>query len=355
MNAKSNSPYLMNVWYVAAMSSEVDQEALFTRTLLDTSVLIYRKEDGTAVAMQDRCPHRFIPLSMGKREGDDVVCAYHGLKFDCEGKCNHNPHGNNHIPAAAQVRSFPLLEKYGFLWIWMGDEPADESRLPDFSPLTDGHPNSVAYTYMPRECHYELITDNVMDLSHIDHLHGEIITTRGQLSPQVPQIREGERSYSARWEWKQTPAMLIFNQFLPEPEAEAEHFFDITWTPPANIQLSVGATQEGGPLDLEHTIGQYDLHTSTPGSQNYTHYFFATRRNHIEEDGEFNEMKIKAMHDAFVTEDGPVLDAVHKEMGTTDLFSLNPVLLSSDVAPVKVRRRLSQMLHEENELRLVER
>ncbi|TYL46928.1 aromatic ring-hydroxylating dioxygenase subunit alpha [Marinomonas sp. IMCC 4694] len=349
MTSMNKSPYLTNVWYVAALSTEVGTEELFSRTLLDTSVLIYRTEDGAAVAMQDRCPHRFVPLSMGRREGDNIICAYHGLKFNCEGKCNHNPHGNNRIPVAAQVRSYPIIEKYGFIWIWMGEKTADPALLPDFSPLVEGHPNSVGYTYMPRECHYELITDNVMDLSHIDHLHGDIITTRGQLSPKVPQIKEGERSLSARWEWVQKPAMLIFNQYLSKPDDEADHFFDITWTPPANIQLSVGANQDKGALDLDHTVGQYDLHTSTPGSQNYTHYFFATRRNHIEDDAEYNAMKIKAMHEAFVAEDGPVLDAVHKEMGTSDLFSLNPVLLTSDAAPVKVRRLLKEMVKAEQE------
>ena len=102
---------------------------LFSRTLLDTSVLIYRKADGTAVAMHDRCPHRFVPLSKGTRQGDEVVCKYHALRFDCDGKCTHNPHGNGHIPEAAKVQTYPLLEKYGFLWIWMGDEAsADETE-----------------------------------------------------------------------------------------------------------------------------------------------------------------------------------------------------------------------------------
>lgn len=348
MEANKKSPYLMNAWYAAAMASEVGPEDLFSRKLLDVSVLIYRKQDGTAVAMQDRCPHRFVPLHLGKRNGDDVVCAYHGLSFDCTGQCNHNPHGNGHIPQAAKVRSFPLAERYGFLWIWMGEEPADLNKLPDFSPLTEGHPNGVGFTYMYRKSNYELVTDNVMDLSHIDHLHGEIITTRGQLSPQVPKLRETENTISARWEWTQTPAILIFANFLPDPQAEARHFFDISWTAPANIQLSVGAVQGEGNLDLTDTVGQYDLHTSTPETEGGTHYFFATRRNHIVEDGEYNSMKIQAMHEAFVTEDGPILDAVHEEMGTTDLFSLNPVLLTSDVAPVKVRRLLQSLIAQES-------
>lgn len=324
---------------------------MFTRRLLDTSVLIYRKQDGTPVAMQDRCPHRFVPLSLGKRDGDEVVCAYHGLKFDCSGQCSHNPHGTGHIPQAAKVRSFPLLERYGFLWIWMGEQEADPALLPDFSPLTSGDPRGVGFTYMYRKSNYELITDNVMDLSHIDHLHGEIITTRGQLSPQIPRLRETANTVSARWEWSQTPAMLIFNNFLPEPAAAARHFFDITFSAPASIQLSVGATQGDGALDLNDCVGQYDLHTSTPETEGSSHYFFATRRNHIVEDAQYNTMKIQAMHEAFVTEDGPILDAQQTEIGTADLFSLNPVLLTSDVAPVKVRRLMQKLRAQEQEHR----
>ncbi len=345
---KPDTPYLLNCWYVAAMSRELGAEAMLTRQLLDTSVLMYRKADGTPVAMHDRCPHRFVPLSMGERHGDDVVCKYHALRFDCSGQCTHNPHGTGRIPAAAKVRTFPLLEKYGFIWIWMGDEPADAAKLPDFSELDNGPATGVAHTYMPMKANYELIIDNVMDLSHIDHVHGEIITTRGQLSPLIPPVKEDNNTVNARWEWRQTPAMMIFANFLPDPTAEARGFFDITWSAPANIQLSVGAIQGEGALDLNDTVGQYDLHTCTPASATESHYFFATRRNHIVDDGEYNQMKIEAMHNAFVTEDGPIIEAVQKEMNTNDFFSLNPVLMSNDAAPVRVRRLLARLIAQQS-------
>lgn len=344
----SASPFLKNAWYAAAMSSEVGPEALFHRKILDTSVMIYRKQDGTPVAMHDRCPHRFAPLHLGKRDGDDVICVYHALRFDCSGQCVHSPHGNGHIPKAAVVRGFPLLERYGYLWIWMGDAPADPAALPDYRTLDEGPAAGVAQTYMHMKANYELIIDNVMDLSHIDHVHGEIITTRGQLSPVPPKVREEDRAVNARWEWKQTPAMLIFANFMPDPQAEARMFFDITWSPPANIQLSVGAVQGEGALDLNDCVGQYDLHTCTPETLSTTHYFFSTRRNHIAEDAEYNAMKIQAMHTAFETEDGPVIEQVQNEMATDDFFSLKPVLMSNDVAPVKVRRLLKRLITEES-------
>jgi vanillate O-demethylase monooxygenase subunit len=139
--------------------------------------------------------------------------------------------------------------------------------------------------------------------------------------------------------------MLILAPFLPEPDAEARQYFDITWTPPANIQLSVGAVQ--GDLAFEDAVMQYDLHTATPESQFSTHYFFATRRNHDIDNAEYNAMKIKAMHDTFEAEDGPIITGVQREMGDADFFELNPVLMSNDVGPVRVRKLLQKLIEEE--------
>lgn len=343
----SASSYLLNAWYVAALAQEVGPTELFHRTLLDTSILLYRKVDGTAVAIHNRCPHRFAPLHLGTRNGDEVACKYHGLVFDCTGQCTHSPHGNGNIPKAAKVRAYPIIERYGFLWIWMGDKPADESLLPDFSYLDQGPDTALAYTYLHVKCYYELVSDNVMDLSHVDHLHSEIISTKGTLSPLMAKVREEDRSVNARWEWTQTPASLLFSPHLPDPEGETRLFFDITWTPPGNIQLSVGALQGEGNLDLNNTVGQYDLHTVTPETAKTTHYFFATRRNHLIDDAEHNEHMIQILHDTFQNEDGAMLEAVQEEMQTTDFFALNPVLMSNDVAPVRVRRLLRRLVQEE--------
>ncbi|TCB52454.1 aromatic ring-hydroxylating dioxygenase subunit alpha [Acinetobacter sp. ANC 4779] len=340
--------FLKNCWYVAALSTDVDAFNLFKRKIMNTNVVMYRTQAGEPVALQDRCPHRFAPLSLGKRDGDELVCPYHALKFNSTGQCTHNPHGKGHIPTAAKVQTFPLVERYGFLWIWMGDaDSADDELIPDYSELVSGHENSVGHTYMHVKCNFELLTDNVMDLSHIDHVHGEIITTRGKLSPLVPKVTETHNSIAARWEWEQQPAMMIFAPLLPSPHESAEQYFNIIWTAPSHIQLTVAAVQNGefGVDDLN----QYDLHTTTPETENTTHYFFATRRNHIEEDASFNVMKIQNMHRAFEDEDVPLLEAVQDEMVSTDFFSLNPVLMSNDIAPVRVRKKLLELIEQENQ------
>lgn len=339
--------YLLNTWYVAALSSEIGPDDLFHRKIADRSILMYRKQDGEPVAMRDRCPHRFLPLSMGKREGDEVVCHYHGLRFDCSGKCIHSPHGNGKIPQAAVVQSFPLVERDGFLWIWLGEPSlADPSAILDCSRLSTNPTNSTFYFYMHNPANYELISDNIMDLSHIDHLHGPLINTEGKLSPLIPQVTEEGDDINIRWDWKADPAMQLLAMHLDDPGGRAEQFFSVKWHAPANMHLQVGAVQNS---DDYHSDGVvlYDFHIMTPETAMTTHYFFASTRNYKQDDAEYNQLHKSGLHDAFTMEDKPVIGAQQVEMGTHDLFSLNPVLLTSDAGNIRVRRKLKAMVEAE--------
>lgn len=127
--------FLRNAWYVAAWASEIERK-LFHRTLLGVPVVMYRREDGAVTAMHDRCPHRFVPLHLGRLVGDNVECGYHGLQFDCGGQCVANPF-DGRPPRAAKVRTFPVVERHGIVWIWPGDAAPDESRIPAFAHLDD--------------------------------------------------------------------------------------------------------------------------------------------------------------------------------------------------------------------------
>lgn len=339
--------FLHNTWYVAAIATEVDAVKLFARKLLNTSVLIYRKTDGTAVAMQDRCPHRFAPLHLGKKVGDEVQCPYHALRFNASGECTHSPHGDGTVPARACVRSFPLVERYGFLWIWMGEaRRADASRIPRYDLLDDPLPTAIGRGYMHMPANYELIVDNVMDLSHVDHVHGPLLNTAGKLSPQKPPVTEDETSVLVRWEWQQHPPMGLFAPLLPDPQGPAEQFVQVQWTAPSNMFLTVGAVQ--GSRAYEQGLISWDYHLLTPETETSTHYFFGSLRNFMVENAEFNRMKLDNMIATFKAEDEPLIAAVQAEMGTTDFWSLKPALLSCDPAPVKARRRLQKLIDEEN-------
>src|SRR5579885_1747783 len=113
--------FLQNAWYVAAWDREVGRTPV-ARTILNQPVVLYRKADGTAVALEDRCCHRHLPLSKGMVVADDLRCGYHGLRYDATGACVEIP-GQPQIPPTARVRSYPVVEKWNWVWIWMG-EPA---------------------------------------------------------------------------------------------------------------------------------------------------------------------------------------------------------------------------------------
>jgi len=102
--------FLRNTWYVAAWENEVSR-APMARTILGRAVLLYRKEDGAAVALADRCPHRSAPLHKGKLVADNIQCPYHGLQFDSSGACAYNP-SSGALPKAAAVHRYPVAERH---------------------------------------------------------------------------------------------------------------------------------------------------------------------------------------------------------------------------------------------------
>ena len=128
--------FLRNQWYVAAQPGEVGQKPL-GRRILGEAIVLYRRRDGAPVAMQDQCPHRKYALSKGRVEGDEIRCLYHGLKFDCTGECTFIP-GQDRIPKSLRARTYPLAERHGWIWIWMGEpKRADESLIADFALNVD--------------------------------------------------------------------------------------------------------------------------------------------------------------------------------------------------------------------------
>jgi phenylpropionate dioxygenase-like ring-hydroxylating dioxygenase large terminal subunit len=134
--------FLRNQWYVAAQPGEVGREPLGRRILGD-AIVLYRRQDGAPVAMQDQCPHRKYALSKGRVEGDEIRCLYHGVKFNCTGECTFIP-GQDRIPEKLRARTYAVAEKYGWVWIWMGEpKRADPSLLPDFRLNTDPQWRSV--------------------------------------------------------------------------------------------------------------------------------------------------------------------------------------------------------------------
>ena len=108
---------------------------------------------------------------MGKVVGGNrIQCPYHGLEYDTSGACVLNPHGNKNIPSRARVKSYPVTEKHKAIWVWMGDKPADHSKVPDFSVM-DNVPelHATKLDKIMVKANVELIIDNLLDLSHTSY------------------------------------------------------------------------------------------------------------------------------------------------------------------------------------------
>src|SRR5215471_7863914 len=157
--------FLRNYWYVAAYDHEIGRRPL-GRIILGEPIVFYRLEDGTPVALEDRCAHRHLPLSMGTLVGDVLQCHYHGLRYDKTGTCVRVP-GQDTIPRSARVKSYPVVERYHWLWIWMGDPAlADPDKITDFHWFDD--PNWGAKgEYLHVKGNWQLIVDNLLDLTHL--------------------------------------------------------------------------------------------------------------------------------------------------------------------------------------------
>ena len=110
--------FLRNAWYVGGTSSELDEEGMIALTMLGEAVVLYRKANGDPVALENRCVHRMAPLSLGRIEGDNLRCIYHGMLFSDEGRALEIP-GQAMIPDRACIRRYPVIEASGWLWLWM--------------------------------------------------------------------------------------------------------------------------------------------------------------------------------------------------------------------------------------------
>ena len=157
--------YVRNCWYVIAWDHEVPADGLFTRTVLDEPILLFRTAAGEIVGLRDRCCHRLAPLSKGRKEGDCVRCGYHGLLFDATGRCIEIP-GSDSVPAKARVQRYPVTVKNKWVFVWMGDPAqADLALLPDNFSCDDPE-----WDYVPAYLHYEtpqpLIVGQIDDVDY---------------------------------------------------------------------------------------------------------------------------------------------------------------------------------------------
>lgn len=282
LRSDNEVPYQLNAWYAAASGDEVDHEP-FRRLLLGEPVVIFRKKDGTPVALEDRCCHRHAPLSPGRLIDDTIECPYHGLRFDETGLCTHVP-GQEAIPRGARIRSFPLVERYGLVWIWMGDAAAaDPARIPDWRWAEDPEWSSMQ-GYFHIGCASALAIDNLMDLSHIGYVHKTTIGSASDGEDAIIDTSADEEKVTVRRWLADRPPSPTYVKKLGSTE-NVDRWQLIEFRPPCYIRTfkGIGRGLYGRPefafdsADAEAPSGTLGVSRGntciTPETRTSCHYF----------------------------------------------------------------------------------
>lgn len=336
--------WVRNAWYVAAWTHELEQGRIHARTVIDQPLALYRTGDGTIVAFEDRCCHRFAPLTMGRLEGDDLRCMYHGLKFAPNGRCIEIP-GQPRIPQSATVRRYPTAVVGSWVWVWMGEAAdADPSAIPP-SVALDDPAYRLKCGQIDYAAHYLLIDDNLLDLSHLSFVHqntlGLDMPQWADSRPSVTPVERGLRMQ--RWLSNHSPRgfmrklgerLDVWNSYdflFPGLFLQRTSFY-----PLGTAAASGGREPEGPPL-----FYRLDEQAVTPISARASRYFYAAgaRMGDIDPD---KLDRLFAVTETAFQEDKAIIEAQQKLIDLDPERQMLPTSL--DAGPTQFRRMVETLL-----------
>lgn len=315
--------FIRNAWYVAAWDHEILGDTLLERTLLGESVLLYRTEAGTPVALSNKCPHRHAPLSMGRREGDTVRCMYHGLRFDPTGACVEIP-GQATIPASTCVRTYPVVQQHRWIWIWMGEPAlADPATIPP-CPAQDSPEWRLKPGYMHYQANYLLITDNLLDFSHLSYVHESTLGGSPQIAQTRPQVARLDNGLRVTRRVRDTvPAP--YHQRLGRFEGKVDRWFIYDFVLPGVLLMEAGVKPTGRPdEDMNDALLFNSTQALTPEREDTTHYFYMQAHAFALNDATVTEAIYQSLCQAF-EEDRRIIEAQAHVLRTTPPAPMLPI------------------------------
>lgn len=333
----------LNTWYAAGFRDEFGSKPLM-RTLLERDIVFYRTGNGDLVALDDRCPHRFAPLHMGTVVDNALKCPYHGLEFGPHGRCVRNPSSDAPPLAALQVRAYPTAEVDGVVWIWIGDKAAEPDRIHRWPEFSDGKHESVQ-GYMYIQAHYQLVIDNLLDLSHAEFLHPTLGAPGFNKKTQYSVQQKGDVVIANHWRPDVPVSSFFKTAYASDAPSQVDHKAISSWHPPSNVHVEVGVTAVG--RDPSEGPVTRAIHLITPESDGTCHYFWIMARDFRLGDEAFARAMQQAIQTAFETEDEPMIEAQYRKLKGQTFDELKPTLLASDGATVRARRMLQRMLAQE--------
>ena len=290
--------FVRNAWYVAALAEDLG-ESLLARTICKDPVVLFRTADGAPAALADRCCHRSLPLSMGTLLGDRLQCGYHGLEFGADGMCVAVP-GQSKVPPGASVRSYPVVERDLFIWIWMGDPAlADAVAIPDYRENSD--PNWPAGGGSAEvKCHYMLSIDNLLDLTHLTYVHVSTLGSEAITQNPIEVTRREDSVTVQRWMIDSYPG-AFWSDAIGQSEG-CDRWQITTYKPPSHTFFDIGAALTGtGAREgrRQDAVEARLAITLTPVDETTSIYAWMFARNYLKDDAEISKRVLAAIDMAY--------------------------------------------------------
>jgi phenylpropionate dioxygenase-like ring-hydroxylating dioxygenase large terminal subunit len=343
--------FVRNEWYIAAWSDEVGDPPL-ARRICGDPVVLFRSADGKVGALFDRCCHRGAPLQFGKVVEHGLQCGYHGLIFDHRGKCIRVP-GQDLIAERTRVRSYPIVEKDGFLWIWMGDPArADQSRLIDYPFHRDCRRWPSKHSTYHIKANYMLMVDNLMDLTHLGYVHTSTIGGNPTIhvEAQMKTTRRPKGLKFTRWMRNSAPPPTYVKAV--GFTGRIDRWQEFEYVAPGSVMQWSGAVDAGGG-DQAYANGipegalEFRLfHGLTPESDTSCYYFWSIANGYRQADPQATEQLFAEIAAAF-QEDKLVVEGQQARLAETGEEGL--VDIATDAARLHMRRVVERLVLEEQQ------
>jgi phenylpropionate dioxygenase-like ring-hydroxylating dioxygenase large terminal subunit len=335
--------FLRDQWYAAATSAEIGAKPL-GRKICNEDIVLFRRSDGAVAALEDRCPHRRAPLSLGQLVGGEIECPYHGLRFDGAGVCTLIP-SQHTIPRGLDTPAYPAIERHSLVFVWIGDAAkADPAQLPDWSPHTSPEWTTV-HGYHHVKANYLLLLDNLLDLSHLAFVHRSTLGASGPSDwlKQQDVATDGEVVSTRRVMRDVAPSGLVraTKRFV---DGKIDRFQTSWFRLPSYVLVSLGAEAAGSRDDMEfpHHIVPNNI---TPETETTTHYFWSVARRYALGDEEISRLFFNVTKAAF-DEDAVMIEA-QQRMIASDPRNAPLANLDGDAAGVAARRLIARKLKEQ--------
>jgi vanillate monooxygenase len=336
-----------NAWYVAARPEDIADKPL-GRRICGEPIAFFRAEGGQVAALEDFCPHRGAPLSLGRVEAGKLVCGYHGLAMSADGKpCSMPCQRVRGFPA---IKSYPVEERFGFVWVWPGDAArADRAAIPE--PAWHGRDDwAVGGGTFKIQCDYRLLVDNLMDLTHETYVHSTSIGQK-EIDEAAPDTRVEGDVVTTRRQMEKIGAPPFWQAAMEanglDKTALVDRWQVCRFVPPSNVLIDVGvalAGQGGYEAEVQFKASGIVVDYITPETETSCWYFWGLARHFKPNDAELTS-RIRDNQAKIFTEDLEMLE--RQQQNLLHWPERNLLKLNIDTGGVQARKIIDRLVAEE--------